>query len=87
MRPETIWHMVLYLPLSRGHGALQCSPPLFLLSFDDYLFNDLASAVCRWHAEILGREDNTTEQVLTLITVFSSNTHLIKWIFFFFVLT
>lgn len=40
------------------------------LSFDDYLFNDLDFPVCRWHAEILGREDNTTEQVLTLINNF-----------------
>lgn len=70
MRPETVQHMVLYLPLSRGHAALQRSPPLFLLSFDDYLFNDLDSPVCRWHAEILGWEDNTTEQVPTLITHF-----------------
>ena len=59
-------HMVLYLPLSlwthTGVLNLHCS-----LSSDDYLFNDFDFHVCRWHAEVLGWEDNTTQQVLTLI--------------------
>lgn len=75
VRPEIIGHMVLYFPLSlwthTGVLKFRCS-----LSSDDYLFNDFDFPVCRWHVEILGWEDNSTQQVLTVINSFLFDFHL-----------
>ena len=49
------------------NGITECCTIPAPIVIDNELFKDLYSPVCRGHAEIFGREDNPTEQVLTVI--------------------